>query len=211
MLKPILFNTDMVKAILAGKKTVTRRPIKGMGNTWHINKLLCDWGLSREPKIIDGILHWEIQTDVDDSNIFKYKLPCHIRDILWVRETWKIYKKAVNKSKNYKIAEFYGYKADENNKNNPSEFYEGKWRPSIHMPRKAARIFLKVNDVRVERLQDITEDNAEKEGFKHGGIKEPWITANGGFMTTWNKIYGNWNDNPWVWVIEFERIDGYVE
>jgi hypothetical protein len=80
------------------------------------------------------------------------------------------------------------------------------WKPSIHMPKAAARIFLKVTKVRVERVQNITEDEAIKEGFSHGGIQEVWIKAIDSFISTWNKIYENWDDNPWVWVIEFERM-----
>lgn len=123
-------------------------------------------------------------------------VPYRPGDILYVRETWT------------QDGDVYRYKAG---------FYDQnrKWRPSIHMPREAARIFLRVTDVRVERLQEITDEQAILEGFEayhsDSGYYEP---ATLGFVETWDStiklanraIYG-WEANPWVWVIEFERCE----
>jgi hypothetical protein len=165
--KPILFSTPMVKAILDGKKTMTRRVIK--------------------PQPLERI---------DDSEIILIGnefSPYKIGDILWVRETWNCI------SYDGKTIEKYWYKADTDN---ASE----KWRPSIFMPREAARIFLKVTGVMVERLQDITEDDAKKEGFS--SMKE--FYAREKFLHTWDALNAKrghgWDANPWVWVIQFEAV-----
>jgi len=189
--KPILFNTEMVRAILDGQKTQTRRPIKAPGNEYHYEKLLCDWGLSRNPKIIDGELHWQLQTKVDASKIFVVNLIYQPGDILYVRETFSI-----DKNGEYVYRTNYGTTEDDSFP--PSMF---KWKPSIHMPKEAARIFLKITDVRVERLQETTGVDVVREGFK-----EPQ-----NFIKAWNEIYKEkgygWDDNPFVWVIEFEQIN----
>ena len=189
--KPILFNTEMVRAILDGQKTQTRRPIKAPGNEYHYEKLLCDWGLSRNPKIIDGELHWQLQTKVDASKIFVVNLIYQPGDILYVRETFSI-----DKNGEYVYRTNYGTTEDDSFP--PSMF---KWKPSIHMPKEAARIFLKVTNVRVERLQETTGVDVVREGFK-----EPQ-----NFIKAWNEIYKEkgygWDDNPFVWVIEFEQIN----
>ena len=189
--KQILFNTEMVRAILDGQKTQTRRPIKAPGNEYHYEKLLCDWGLSRNPKIIDGELHWQLQTKVDASKIFVVNLIYQPGDILYVRETFSI-----DKNGEYVYRTNYGTTEDDSFP--PSMF---KWKPSIHMPKEAARIFLKITDVRVERLQETTGVDVVREGFK-----EPQ-----NFIKAWNEIYKEkgygWDDNPFVWVIEFEQIN----
>jgi len=201
--RPILFNTDMVKAILKGEKTQTRRPIKGLGNNWHVNKLLGCWGLSDEPFIAEGALHWELQTDVDDSRVFETRLPYKTGDILWVRETW---------CRDDLTPDDVYYKANYTNRELKDLFEDLglKWKPSIRMPKDAARIFLKVTDVRVERLQDITEADAEKEGIDVDTIINTCVgytgSAKDAFSILWEQIYKNWDDNPWVWVIEFEKM-----
>ena len=199
--KPILFNTEMVRAILDGRKTVTRRCVKPQPEKelWYC---LAGYGNGKwyEKDNISGKL---------------WTPPCHADDILYVRETW---------SDHYVPDEYgkpkleYCYKADgidikaeclpgENN----------RWYPSIHMPKEAARIFLKVTDVRVERLQDITAQEAISEGempivhFDESLDEKATITS---FIGTWNSTikksdldtYG-WEVNPWVWVIEFEKIE----
>lgn len=206
MEKGILFNTEMVRAILEGRKTMTRRVINHIGNSVHIDKLLCDWGLSEKPEIIDGILCWELQTDVDDSRTFKIKLPYQVGDMLYVRETW-------GKDKHGK----YHYRADF-----PEHDCEPYpiWHPSIHMPKSAARIWLKVTDVRVKRLQDITEEDAIREGCKaYGQNNCSGTSARIAFAELWDSLLppnknkfkcpeNEWRVNPWVWVIEFERTGG---
>ena len=179
--KPILFNTEMVKAILEGRKTQTRRIIKPQPTKPRWNNI--------------GWLGF------DDGHGYRMKHPCNPGDILWVRETW------------YKDACRYMYRA--NYTDNEQFFRNGKevqirWKPSIHMPREAARIFLRVKDVRVERLQDARDSQCMAEG-----VTCPWnVDLRDAFSVLWDStinpadrdIYG-WNANPWVWVIEFERVN----
>jgi len=191
--KPILFNTDMVRAILDGRKTVTRRVVKPQPMGYF---------------------------EVNDNPVFLYDFdpiaervysPYQPEDILYVRETWHKYIKRVGKGEGCHLAEFYGYKASVKN----SEDSNTPWKPSIHMPKEAARIWLKVTNVRVERLQDITTDQIIAEGVK---TEEPF-SLNGtekryAFSKLWDSTvkkedinrYG-WKSNPWVWVIEFERCE----
>lgn len=221
--RPILFNTDMVKVILEGKKTQTRRIIKDVQGLDFIGFVVCGTPKENEGKAAFGRGSFE---DILDAKIEKHvKPPCEIGDILYIRETWKKYKKMVGQGNNCYLKEFYGYKADENNPNNPSEFYDGNWKPSIHMPKEAARIFLKVTNVRAEKLQDITEDGTKLEGispftkdntvwkYSYKDVfdwgKAP-RTAKEAFIKLWDaccsKWIYKWNHNPWVWVIEFELI-----
>lgn len=202
-IKPILFNTEMVQAIMDGRKSCTRRLVKflpGENPQWtgYIRDELMLYNGKNEPCI--------------------RKAPYQPGDILYVRETWHKYTKRVGKGESCHLAEFYGYKASIAN----SEDAEEPWKPSIHMPKEAARIWLKVTDVRVERLQDITEDGAKAEGAidNRGFIHSPEneydriYTAREHFIEIWDRtikksdldIYG-WDANPWVWVIEFERCE----
>jgi len=178
--KPILFSTEMVQALLKGRKTVTRRKIKldlGMADT--------DKNDSTYLKIpdTDGDYH-------DAKDYCKYR----VGDILYVRETW------------LKADDGIHYKADETPTSKELRIAYGyKWKPSIHMPKKIARIFLKVTDVRVERVKDITNKEAKREGIKVG-TDNSGLMYKANFAKLWNSIYGDWNDNPFVWVIEFERV-----
>lgn len=190
-IKPILFNTEMVRAILDGRKTCTRRIVKdGIPDD-------AMWGYTAfTPK---GYISCRgVYADGYGEGFFK--LPYQSEDILYVRETWG-HPISLNSNKQYvfradKIAES-GFKNDSH-----------IWHPSIHMPKEAARIWLKVTDVRVERLQDMTDDDAEAEGcFDYTSIAL-------GFPDVWDSTikksdldsYG-WNANPWVFVIEFERCE----
>ena len=203
---PILFNTEMVRAILDGRKTVTRRILK------HDTRALLDSPFCKK------------HPEVPDKQIIEKlcKSPYEQGDVLYVRETW---------CSRYD-GEKYFYLADKCTKREEKkllDYGEVKWRSSIHMPKEAARIFLKVKDVRLERLQDITEKQAESEGLKFKAmycpkddtfveIQNPSIdsgaTYKNGFAKIWNSTikksdiekYG-WNANPWVWVIEFERCE----
>lgn len=224
--KPILFNTAMVQAILSGDKTCTRRVIKDVSGLNYIGYVECSTNKKDEGKVCFGVGSFE---DITNLEIEKYiRPPYHIGDILYVRETWKKYQKRVGSGNNCCVAGFYGYKADEDNPNNPSEFYEAKWKPSIHMPKEAARIFLRVTDVRVERLQDITDEECYKEGIgdtdfynqaEHtqiAGIGLSDSLERAAFALLWNSTLSRrdwftvgWNNNPWVWVIEFEKVNNY--
>lgn len=195
MEKPILFNTDMVKAILEGRKTQTRRLIK------PITKKACGFYVTfrQSDNAFTGVYDYDENERMFENS---HTPPCQIGDILWIRETW-----ANTWTPNGD--EGFIYKAD----GKPNSFpYWGNskqckdevWIPSIHMPKEAARIFLRVSNVRVEKLLEITDEEALREGFED--VPEIF-TAKELFQAEWNSIYKNWDENPWVWVIEFERID----
>lgn len=213
--RPILFNTDMVKAILEGRKMQTRRVIKNVNSGWnYLGHVIESTDGKHENTAAFGT------GNID--NLLDAKIECYCKppylagDILYVRETWKKYKKMVGQGNDCYLKEFYGYKADENNSNNPSEFYDGNWIPSIHMPKEVARIFLKVTSVRVERLQGITAHECVLEGIDTGDIlanakdNDSSNYARNRFRKAWNKCYNfpkTFDCNPWVWVIEFERVE----
>lgn len=189
--KPILFNTEMVRAILDGRKSCTRRIVK--------------------PQQLVGLLPDKCKNGVPEEFLkdTAYKAPYKPGDVLYVRETWHKYLKRVGSGENCRLQEFFGYRASIAN----SEDAEEPWKPSIHMPKEAARIFLRVTNVRVERLQEITEVQAQTEGC-NSGLLTGACNARGQFEDLWNSTikksnldrYG-WNANPRVWVIEFERCD----
>jgi hypothetical protein len=175
----------MVRAILEGRKTCTRRVLKQPFEV-HPN------GYITKPR--------------GNERLCPYIPPYQPGDILYVRETWCKGSYGDEKEKYY-------YKADDNN-------FFCTWHPSIHMPKEAARIFLKVTDVRVDRLQDITDDGAKAEGanWKNGknvGWEEKMRrTAVERFAEIWestikktDKHIHGWNANPYVWVVEFERCE----
>lgn len=185
-MKPIVFNAQMVRAILEGRKTVTRRAVKFPRG----------WNPKFTGYIPDGAVLY------GSNNIPAAKAPVQVGDVLWVRETWSRMETGQ-----------YLYKAD----NEKPISYLG-WRPSIHMPREAARIFLRVTDVRVERLQDITPDQIDAEGCKEWAYSattgELLPSGPSWFKIAWdntvkakNMSTYSWDANPWVWVIEFERIN----
>ena len=193
-MKPILFNTDMVKAILAGKKTVTRRVIKPQPKS----PVVCSLGV------------WQ-ETIPCANGVRVFPPPYRPGDILYVRETWAF---DTGDDGDEIGTGYFVYKADD--LNHP----DCKWRPSIHMPKTAARIFLLVKDVRVERLQDITYEDCKREGiWDDYKTHSPQYHENLArraypvvFAGLWDDTikpadratYG-WDANPWVWVIEFER------
>ncbi len=191
-MKPILFNTEMVKAILDRRKSVTRRVVKPQPTIYGFLETYWNWS---------GV-----------------KSPYCPGEILYVRETWSL-----DENSNYVYRTNYGVTEDDSFP--PSMF---KWRPSIHMPKEAARLFLRVTDVRVERLRDITDEDLIKEiGVDRSNTFmahetlcwidhmdedriEPLFVK---FWKLWDStikktdlLLYSWNANPWVWVIEFERI-----
>ncbi len=195
----MIFNAEMVRAILDGRKTQTRRPIK--------------WKQTRCTEIgeRDDGSYWPWSEDCE--NCCDYWHPCpfgEVGDRIWVRETWARYNIGQD---SHDMA----YRAT-----TPKDWpEEGRWRPSIHMPRWASRITLEITGVRVERLNDISEEDARAEGIIDGGCltcgepepcgcSDPRPDATDAFARLWQSIYGeeNWFDNPWVWVIEFRRIEG---
>lgn len=206
-MKPILFNTAMVQAILDDRKTTTRRIVKG-----NINDLdLIGTGSSRCNDTFDTTLFGKLDKEkVWNSDVKeRVKAPYMPGDILYVRETWGISNPLGDFARNNRTAE-YVYKAGYSKGERIPMVREqeknlGVWKPSIHMPKDAARIFLKVTSARVERLQDITE-----EGIRAEGITEEFPPiARDNFQELWDsttKEY-RWRLNPYVWVISFERCE----
>ncbi|MCQ2017258.1 hypothetical protein [Clostridium butyricum] len=205
-MKPILFNTEMVQAILDSRKTTTRRIIK-------VNNSLEFMGF-KEGKALLGkgcCIHETI------------KAPYMPGDILYVRETWGISNPLGDFARNNRTAEYIykaGYaKGERISITREDEKNLGVWKPSIHMPKDAARIFLKVTSARVERLQDITEDGIRAEGITCDKEYEEFKNAAESncevkFATLWDSTVNkkdidkySWNADPYVWVIEFERCD----
>ena len=205
--KPILFNTEMVRAILDGRKSCTRRICKDANECRFLRrtrKSVINASYYDPDKRTYAVHNYADKKHTDKLSIAERTCPICPDDILYVRETW------------CKGLERYIYRADYSD---TEKFYQDgkeinmKWHPSIHMPKEAARIWLKVTDVRVERLQEITETQAQSEGC-NSGLLTGACTARGQFEDLWNSTikksdlarYG-WNANPWVWVIEFERCE----
>ena len=205
---PILFNTEMVRAILDGRKTCTRRVIKPQPQsrlcyTYAGSHKGCIGKWTYPNKGAHEFLgeEYKLPENIKDEELSKrWNPPYHTDDILYVRETWK---KAPN-----------GYYYYEDWQRNDIADVT-KWKPSIHMPKEAARIWLKVTDVRVERLQDMTSEQISREGVE---VEYPHV-LNGeekryAFSTLWNSTikksdidrYG-WDANPYVWGISFERCE----
>lgn len=200
--KPILFNTEMARAILDGRKTQTRRLVKR-----NVAPVLYDDGIPTPDRIrmnAAGTMSFDWSGRVIGG--FDLKMPCKPGDVLYVRETWADIPETAPGNLHYR--------ADATQADLDWFREEGwKWRPSIHMPKEAARLFLRVTGVRCERLQDITpEDCANDGGFEPEAIKAVGIAPL--FGTLWDSTikkgdlnrYG-WAANPWVWVIEFERCE----
>ena len=195
-MKPILFNTEMVQAILYGRKTVTRRIIKNIPEGTHRierdnGKWIACFGTH------DNGAFYDFEKPIKSQ-------PCKTGDILYVRETWLMaddgdfYYRANESETSRQVREALGY----------------KWSPSIHMPKEASRIFLRVTSVRAERLQEITAEQATREGIKPDF--PPFQVDE--FIDIWNSTVKkadfdrySWLANPWVWVIEFERCEKPVE
>lgn len=216
--KPIIFNTQMVQALLDGRKTQTRRVCKVSTGTRNIDNQTC------HQVVYPSSNFYGVCADFYDENGFwlgASKPAYQPGDILYVRETWGDYKESSEDGEGYYTL----YRADfpkgaKTYKAGDDEFGKEiicdlpKWHPSIHMPKEIARIFQRVTDVRVERLQDITDEDAKAEGANVGvGIAEKMRrSARERFAEIWDKTVpahavGNlWVFNPWVWVYTFERI-----
>lgn len=196
----MIFNGEMVRAILDGRKTQTRRPIK--------------WKQTRFTEIgerEDGS-KWPWSEDAEHACDFWHPCPFGaVGDRIWVREAFRVHSRATD------VATLV-YKASERNSwteqtrrvpvavcNKPAT--PEKWTPSLHMPRWASRILLEITGVRVERLRSMSQDDARAEGvIAASGPMEAGLA----FRELWDSIYGeeSWKANPWVWVIEFKRVEG---
>ncbi|GKO38159.1 hypothetical protein NUBL21974_04390 [Klebsiella quasipneumoniae] len=224
----MIFNAEMVRAILDGRKTQTRRIMKVQPESNQLGLLL----ITDSTKHSDiGKYHWA-ESNATGNHVRSKLFSCPfgaVGDRIWVRETWS------SDFANYYPNDRVWYAAD-NNRRLDIEVVDGvrgiyspesdvhvpfRWQPSIHMPRWASRILLEITDVRVERLNAISEEDARAEGIIDGGClncgePEPCGCANpepdatDAFAYLWQSIYGqdNWNANPWVWVIEFKHVEG---
>lgn len=239
--KPILFSTPMVQAILDDRKTMTRRIIKTKYSNTDIGWKEDKYGrrlVERQNDVPPPVIvnHGDGKTTTTRHLVSYREIPCKYKkgDVLWVRETYYAYGKWVKnghpKTGKQKFTFFdytlsyqcrFGYQDTQ-----PDEIKKGRandrgWykRPSLFMPKEACRLFLKITDVRVERLQDITKEDAVKEGIKQLGgtilnynYKDDRYTcgsAKESFQTLWHSINGagSWEANPFVWVISFERTE----
>jgi hypothetical protein len=222
----MIFNAEMVRALLDGRKTQTRRPIK--------------WKQTRFTEIgerEDGS-KWPWSEDAEHACDFWHPCPFGaVGDRIWVREAFRVHSRATD------VATLV-YKASERNSwteqtrrvpvavcNKPAT--PEKWTPSLHMPRWASRILLEITGVRVERLNAISPEDAESEGLERTNftgfgdepglpsypepdvyfdpLKKQWKEyPPEAFAGLWESIYGegSWKANPWVWVIEFKRVEG---
>lgn len=207
--RPILFSSPMVRALLDGTKTQTRRVVK-MPPSWDCI-VYADWG--------NG--WWPYRSDDGESpNYDNNEIPLNCPygqpgDCLWVRETFCL---DDNGHEEWPIFRADGAKLPER----PATRKPARWTPSIHMPRRASRILLEITGVRVERLQDISEADAIAEGVEPHEVRQFAMyglnaeeradirrqAAVGPYRGLWGSINGagSWDANPWVWVIEFKRV-----
>ncbi|EKN5943468.1 hypothetical protein DVP82_21265 [Yersinia enterocolitica] len=191
--RPILFNAEMVQAILSGRKTQTRRIISE--KTLHLFDVAASAGECHPLELCD---------DRSQSYYLEFCPLGKPGDQLWVREAF-----AAGLCTESTLA----YRATHKTEDLEEGWGETiKWTPSIHMPRWASRINLLITGVRVERLQDISDADARAEGCAYGrgnGEIDLAVRPENHFPTLWASIYGaeSWQANPWVWVIEFERME----
>jgi hypothetical protein len=211
--RPILFSTPMVQAILEGRKTQTRRT-KDLD---EVNQRPNDWVVTTSPCNSDG--KWVFTAEHGEAQQIRVKCPYgQPGDVLWVRETFL---------KHPIPDEGYKFKADMNDEQlKCAAFKMGvlNWKPSIHMPKEAARIWLQITNVRVERLQYISEEDAKAEGIegsqsvllKRFRYRDYMIKDSEfyrfpceSFFTLWISINGreSYDLNPYVWVVEFKQIN----
>lgn len=235
--KPILFKDDMIRAILEGRKCQTRRIMKpqpkknehGWTQWRHQGVVISEQNVIHQP--FEKQFPVVLQTD-GLAYLCPYGKP---GSRLWVRETWSDVNLQGAPGIAYRADDDIRDLMDEpgfhdkdgafnydDERVKPYHFAvwsedllsgaEGRWRPSIHMPRWASRITLEITDVRVERLQDISEEDACAEGAdqaEHLDAPEGSYSFTEGFRRLWKSIYGpgSWDANPWVWVVEFKRVD----
>tara|TARA_Y100000034_G_scaffold131710_1_gene193054 strand:- start:625 stop:1254 length:630 start_codon:yes stop_codon:yes gene_type:complete len=197
--KPMIFNTDMVRALMDGKKTQTRRPINPQPSP---EKNWKGWVVESSDRKNEGCASWADGEGCLMRNSIYAKPPCGKGDLIYVRETFG-YLKPMDFGESADIT----FKAD-------GHYSLKTWKPSIHMPREFSRATLEVTGVRVERVQDISKSDAIAEGFQLPPVEgqEFTIGARTNFRHAWQQIYGkSWDRNDWVWVIDFEVIHQNVD
>ncbi|MBK5755057.1 hypothetical protein JKA54_24830 [Klebsiella pneumoniae] len=235
----MIFNGEMVRALLSGRKTQTRRIVKGTDGAVKFCK---EWDINgKEVFVVLG------EKDHTGMNPVLGAISCPfgaVGDRIWVRETWATlgnedgccidWEGNLCKGDERSAARIYRASCEQR----PGDYglwsipddaywkphtkehkFEGAWRPSIHMPRWASRILLEITDVRVERLNSISQEDAQAEGLELTGWRPTYSDPDSGgevmtpydnFAELWSSIYGDesWKANPWVWVISFERVEG---
>ncbi|HBX9157992.1 morphogenetic protein [Klebsiella pneumoniae] len=212
----MIFNADMVRAILDGRKTQTRRIVKGTDGAVKFCK---EWDINGEEIFV--VLG---EKDHTGMNPVLGAISCPfgaVGDRIWVRETFA----ALEPGSYEQVKPQEGhcqdlrYAATDRLAKSDADIRGYKWVPSIHMPRWASRILLEITDVRVERLNSISQEDAQAEGLELTGWRPTYSDPDSGgevmtpydnFAELWSSIYGDgsWQANPWVWVISFERIEG---
>ncbi|QVN09496.1 hypothetical protein JYG35_12750 [Pseudomonas rhodesiae] len=231
--RPILFSAPMVRAILEGRKTVTRRAVKGFQIPTEDTAIPIGdrqrWSAigQRDPRYGFCVFG---STEAECAKELEVYAPCPYGkpgDRLWVRETWYCNHSEVQKGPYLQPADMQDLGQAREDGDlvfaadglSPYEQEQPTWRPSIHMPRWASRILLEITDVRVERLQDITEEQAKAEGVRlytdHAELGDWWhvegietysADPRKSFELLWSSVGGDWQANPWVWVVEFKRV-----
>jgi hypothetical protein len=233
--RPILFSAEMVQAILANRKTQTRRVVKGLTGEYF------NWLGGVKPDDAVGVEVHSVKDclrQTDDGQLYKYtgllascaeypeegfiEVRCPygvVGDRLWVRETWQAWRCCDVEHNEWEVADKWELETLNTSltiEHRATSKSMGPWRPSIFMPRWASRILLEVVKIRVERLQDITDEDVRSEGVTVQmeaimmaatfGKSPEWMV----YWNLWNSInnkYGNsWESNPWVWVVEFRRL-----
>lgn len=238
----IFFNGEMVRAILDGRKTQTRRVIKNQreGDCWSVKPTL-------DPRHSGHTHDWWLPKGTLPYSALPSCPFGKVGDRLWVREAWSDVNYEGSTALAYRAdGELKSINEDDGDDSDPNfekyqfanwypnliEGTEGKWRPSIHMPRWASRITLEITDIRVERLHGINEEDAKAEGVRQGVRKinheadneliycnylasklddaSEWFDSPiDSFLSLWESIYGaeSWQHGPWVWVVEFKVVD----
>ncbi|MFQ1038234.1 hypothetical protein ACEWB5_16115 [Citrobacter koseri] len=220
----MIFNAEMVRAILDGRKTQTRRVVKGVEGA---DSFTPEWDINGEQIfVVCG------EKDHTQMNPVLGAISCPfgaIGDRIWVRETFQgplvseeLFEEYRAYTEKFETPQYCEYAADGGARPEYCDLDDNLrhgWRPSIHMPRWASRILLEITSVRVERLNDISQEDAQAEGMELTGWRPTYSDPDSGgevwtpydnFAELWQSIYGvgSWLSNPWVWVIEFRRIDG---
>lgn len=214
--RPIIFSAPMIRALLAGEKTQTRRIVKPQPPRDHSPLVVgrfCPTVIDRWGEELPGDEVFGVTTeDGEWCTRCPYGQP---GDLLWVRETWGAWPHMMGGIQLDSLR----YRADGEYQDEHGAWC---WRPSIHMPRWASRLTLRITDVRVQRLQDISTEEAFAEGIERidaycGAIQLPhgksYSTARGAFRSLWTTIHGpdSWSANPWVWALTFEVIRKNVD
>jgi hypothetical protein len=218
--RPILFSGPMVRALLDGTKTQTRRLVKPQPPAGHNFAGFTTWSTHRadEGKAVWGA--GDVRAMLHDA----HRARCPFGrpgDTLWVRETWA--RDDEDGSLLYRADVGKGGDADDWERNRTEGVARCRWRPSIHMPRSASRITLEITDVRVERLQEISYEDALAEGMRDPGMTPPFPWPSDetptefarrtrypqrSFAELWESLNGpgSWAANPWCWAISFRRV-----